>query len=78
MPPELSAVDLLARLVRLPDDEVWRQAGRWLSGREVANAADELLVAAVDATPAHRVAAVEVVAGLGEPAIAAWRAVGVG
>jgi hypothetical protein len=72
--PDLSAVDLLARLVRLPDDEVWRQAGRWLSGREVANAADELLAAAVDATPAHRVAAVEVVAGLGEPAIAAWRA----
>ena len=70
--PELSAADLLARLVTLPDDEM-RQAGRWLSGREVAKAADELLAAAVDAAPERRVAAVDVVAGLGEPAMFEWR-----
>jgi hypothetical protein len=71
--PELSAAELLARLVSLPEDEMWRQAGRWLSGREVATAAGELLAAAADAAPARRVAAVDVVAGLGEPAIPAWR-----
>jgi hypothetical protein len=71
--PDLSAADLLARLGTLPDDEVWRKAGRWMSGREVAKAADELLAAAIDATSAQRVAAVGVVAGLDEPAMRAWR-----
>lgn len=71
--PDLSAADLLARLVTLPDDEVWRQVGRWLSGRDLPKAADELLATAVDATPEQRVAAIDVVAGLGEPAMPAWR-----
>jgi hypothetical protein len=70
---ELPAADLLARLASLPDDEMWRQAGRWLSGREVSKAAGELLAAVADAAPERRVTAVDVVAGLGEPAIPAWR-----
>ena len=71
--PDLSAPQLLDRLATLPDDEAWRQAGRWLVGRDLGKAADELLTAAGDAMPAQRVAAVDVVAGLGEPALPAWQ-----
>jgi hypothetical protein len=71
--PELSAPQLLDRLATLTDDEVWRQAGRWLVGRDIGKAADELLTAAADAMPAQRVVAVDVVADLGEPALPAWR-----
>ena len=71
--PDLSAEELLGRLTALPDDEVWRQSGRWLAERDPVKAADELLAAAAGAGPAERVVAVEVVAGLGEPAMPAWQ-----
>jgi hypothetical protein len=72
VPPDLSAAALLDRLAALPDDEVWRQAGRWLIDRDLGKAADELLSAASVAGPAQRLAAVDVVAGVGEPAVPAW------
>lgn len=71
--PDLSAPQLLDRLATLPDDEMWRQAGRWLVGRDIGKAADELLSAAEHTMPAQRVAAVDVVDGLGEPALPALR-----
>lgn len=71
--PDLPAADLLARLATLPDDEARRQSGRWLAERDPVKAADELLAAAAGAAPAERVVAVDVVAGLGEPAMPAWQ-----
>jgi len=75
---DLPAGEVLARLALLPDDQRWRQALRWLDadGRSIPAAAGELLRAAADATAAERVAAVDVVADLGnEVASPAWRAV---
>jgi len=71
--PELSAHEVLGRLARLPDDEPWRQLQRWLAGRPVAEAAEQLLRAADAASPAERVTAADLVADLGEPALPAWR-----
>lgn len=70
---DLSAADVLARLARLPEDEVWQQAGKWLYGRDAGQAAADLLAVASATTPSERVVAVDVVAGLGEPAVPAWR-----
>ena len=71
--PDLPATDVLTRLAGLADDDMWRQAGRWLSGREAGVAAEELLAAAAIGPAAQRVVAVDVVAGVGEPALPAWR-----
>jgi hypothetical protein len=71
---DLSAAALLDRLALLPDDEVWRQAGRWLLDRDLRKAAEELLSAASVAGPAQRLVAVNVVAGLAESAsVPAWQ-----
>lgn len=76
-PPPLAldapAAAMLDRLAALPGDEIWRQAGPWLAERGAARAATELLNAAAAAPPAQRIAAVDVVAGLGEPALPAWQ-----
>jgi hypothetical protein len=45
----------------------------WLIGRDPLLAAREILAAAATATPAQRIAAVEIVDALDEPAQAAWR-----
>ncbi len=71
--PDVPAAMLLERLATLPGDEVWGQAGPWLAERGVGKAAAELLDAASTAPPAQRIAAVEVAAGLGESALAAWQ-----
>jgi hypothetical protein len=71
--PDLLAPDLLTRLATLPDDDMWERAGKWLSGRDVGQAGADLLAAASAATPAQRIVAVDVVAGIGEPALPAWR-----
>ncbi len=71
--PDVSAAAVLERLATVPGDEVWQQAGPWLAGREVSRAAAELLDAAATAPPAQRIVAVDVVAGLGEPAVPAWQ-----
>lgn len=70
---DLSAAEVLGRLVKLPEDEVWQQAVPWLRQRDTGQAAADLLAAASTAAPAERVVAVEVVAGIGEPAVPAWR-----
>jgi hypothetical protein len=76
-PPPLSpdepAAAVLERLATLPGDEVWQQARPWLAEREMSKAAAELLDAAATAPPAQRIAAVDVVAGLGESALPAWQ-----
>jgi hypothetical protein len=71
--PDVSAAQVLERLATLPEDEVWEQAGPWLAAREMGEAAAELLDAAAAAPPAQRIVAVDVVAGLGDPALAAWQ-----
>ena len=73
--PELPAGVLLTRLAAAPEHEIEALAVRWLGKRPAADAAAELLLAAVSATPTERVAAVDVAAGLGEAAVPAWRAV---
>jgi hypothetical protein len=71
--PDLSAAALLHRLATLSGDETWLQFTRWLVDRDPVKAADEVLAAACEATPAMRVAAVDMVGGLGELALPAWR-----
>jgi hypothetical protein len=71
--PDVPAPAVLDRLVALPGDEVWQQAGPWLVEREMSEAAAELLDAAAAAPPAQRIVAVDVVAGLGESALPAWK-----
>jgi len=71
--PHVPAATLLERLAELPDDEAWQQAGPWLAERGTGKAAGELLDAATTAPPAQRIAAVDVVAGLGESALPAWQ-----
>jgi hypothetical protein len=71
--PQVPAATLLERLAEAPGDEVWRQAGPWLAERETGKAAAELFDAATTAPPAQRIVAVDVVAGLGESALAAWQ-----
>jgi hypothetical protein len=76
-PPPLSsdapAAAVLERLAAIPGDEVWQQAGPWLAERGAGRAATELFDAAAEAPPAQRIAAVELVAGLGESALSAWQ-----
>jgi hypothetical protein len=76
-PPPLSsdapAAAVLERLAAVPGDEVWQQAGPWLAERGAGRAATELFDAAAEAPPAQRIAAVELVAGLGESALSAWQ-----
>jgi hypothetical protein len=76
--PELPAREFLAYLASLAEgDDIWDVTTRWLrEGHEVA-AARELLLAAQDATPAERIAAVDAVGIIddvigGEAILALW------
>ncbi|MFZ0159530.1 MAG: plasmid pRiA4b ORF-3 family protein, partial [Kineosporiaceae bacterium] len=72
----LSACALLDRLAGHDDaDEQWRVARPWLRQRPPAQSADELLAAAGEGGAARRLAAVNVVHGLGEQAAPAWHRV---
>lgn len=72
--PDLPAGEVLKRLAAAADeDEVWEQAWSWLDNRDSLSRVRELLRAAGGASPAERVAAVDVVAGLGVDASPAWR-----
>ncbi len=73
--PDLSAGALLTRLAAVRDDEAWAMVRRWGRGRSVGDASIELLRAGAAATPAERVAAVDIVLGLGDEARPAWQAV---
>lgn len=68
---DLPADELLARVA--DSDDTWQAARPWLIGRDPLLAAREILAAAVAATPAQRIAAVEIVDALDEAAQAAWR-----
>ena len=67
-------VEVLADGVRRGVDP-WMAVRRWLEPRSPADAARELLTAAAGVSAAARIAAGEVADGLGEEALAAWRAV---
>ncbi len=72
---DLTADELIARLAGNDENDAWQAARPWLIGRDPLSAAHEILAAAAAATPAQRIAAVEIVDALGEPAQAAWREV---
>ncbi|MGQ0779262.1 MAG: plasmid pRiA4b ORF-3 family protein [Pseudonocardiales bacterium] len=72
---DLPAAELIARLADPGENDAWRAAQPWLADRDPLPAAREILAAAAVATPAQRIAAVEVVFALGDPAEAAWLAV---
>ncbi|MDN5917312.1 MAG: plasmid pRiA4b ORF-3 family protein [Pseudonocardia sp.] len=72
---ELTAAELIARLADVEPDEQWQAAQPWLAARDPLAAAQDLLSAAATAAPAdQRLAAVELVDGLGPPADPAWEA----
>jgi hypothetical protein len=71
--PDLSAEALPHLLATYPAEERWPQFNRWLVDRDPAKAADDVLAAACGATAAVRVVAVDMVAGLGDLAVPAWR-----
>ena len=70
---DLPADELIARVADNDENDAWQAARPWLIGRAALPAAREILAAAAVATPAQRIAAVEIVDALGEPAQAAWR-----
>jgi Plasmid pRiA4b ORF-3-like protein len=70
---DLPAEELIARVADSDENDAWQAARPWLIGRAALPAAREILTAAATATPAQRIAAVEIVDALGEPAQAAWR-----
>lgn len=72
---DLPAAELVARLADIDEDDPWHAAQPWLIGRDPLLAAREILAAAAAATPAQRIAAVEIVGALDEPAQAAWHEV---
>lgn len=72
--PPGEVVELLADCVRRGADP-WSAAWRWLEPRSPADAARELLIAAAGVSAAARIGAGDVADGLGEEALAAWRAV---
>lgn len=56
---DLTATELLTRLTQIDEDEQWYAAQTWLAGRAPLPASRDLLAAAATATPAQRLAAVE-------------------
>ncbi len=69
---DLPADELITRVADSDENDAWRAAQPWLIGRAALPAAREVLAAAAGTTPRERVAAVEIVDALGEPAEAAW------
>jgi hypothetical protein len=69
---DLTATELLARLTQIDEEEQWYAAQAWLASRAPLPASRDLLAAAATATPAQRIAAVELVHALGPRADAAW------
>ena len=69
---DLTATELLTLLAQIDEDEQSYAAQPWLAGRAPLPASRDLLAAAATATPAQRIAAVELVHTLGPRADAAW------
>jgi hypothetical protein len=72
---DLPADELIIRLAGVDENDAWHAARPWLAGRSPLQAAREILTVAATATPAQRIAAVEIVEALDEPAQAAWHEV---
>ncbi len=70
---DLPADELIARVADNDDNDSWHAARPWLIDRDPLPAAREILAAAAAATPAQRIAAVEIIFALDEPAQAVWR-----
>jgi len=72
--PQLPAKDLLAQLAGADEVDAWNRASRWFGERTVGQIVAELVPAAAEATPAERMAAIDLISGLAEEAIAVLRA----
>lgn len=72
--PQLPAKNLLAQLAGADEVDVQNRASRWFGERTVDQIVAELVPVAADATPAGRLTAIDLIAGLGEDAVAAVRA----
>lgn len=72
--PQLPAKDLLGLLAGADEVDAWNRASRWFGERTVDQIVAELVPCAAEATPAERVLAVGLVSGLGDEAVAAFRA----
>jgi hypothetical protein len=70
---ELDADDLLRRLADSPAEEAWVRAQPWLARRSPVDAAAQLLRAARGASASERMAAVDIVSGLGDDGLPAWQ-----
>jgi hypothetical protein len=63
----------VVRLAELDADDAWHAARPWLVGRTPVEAAREILIAAVEAPPRSRIAAIELVDALGDDVLPVWR-----
>jgi hypothetical protein len=72
--PQLPAKDLLSQLVDVDEVDAWDRARRWFGERTDAQIVDELVPVATGASPAERLVAVDLISGLGDDAVAAFRA----
>ena len=72
--PAWPAAEVIAEVARFSDEEQQHHvAWGWLTGRDPAQAAREILAAAEGMSPLVRSVAIRVVEGLGEDALPAWR-----
>jgi len=71
--PQLPAKDLLAQLAGADEVDTWNRASGWFGERAIERIVAELVPSAADATPAERIAAIDLITGLGEDAVAAVR-----
>jgi Plasmid pRiA4b ORF-3-like protein len=69
---QMTAGEVLAGLAACSPEEALLRARPWLAGRVAEAAATELLQAAASATPSQRVAAVDLVASLGDDVAPVW------
>jgi hypothetical protein len=72
--PQLPAKDLLGLLAGADEVDAWNRASRWFGDRTVEQVVADLVPSAAEATPAERVTAVGLISGLGDDAVAAFRA----
>jgi hypothetical protein len=70
---ELDADDMLRRLAASSAEDAWVRARLWLASRSPVDAAAQLLRAAGGASASERMAAVDIVSGLGGGALPAWQ-----
>jgi hypothetical protein len=72
--PQLPAKHLLGLLTGADEVDAWNRASRWFGERTTAQIVAELVPAAAEATPAERHVALDLISGLGDDAVTAFRA----